>query len=152
MIFCGNGFIAMTIIKQRRRFKKVYPSSQGQSKQPNRTRSQTRMLFVLSSFFLITTLPFCIYLVIRSDLKDLSHTDIVKYQLVNALVRMLLYSNFTFNFFLYFVSGTLFKQEWQRMVAPAKARLERIFRRPVNQITNEVMQLQNIQPASEQLA
>lgn len=37
------------------------------------------------------------------------------HRLIYTVLRLLMYCNFTFNFVLYFVCGTLFKQEWKAL-------------------------------------
>lgn len=115
IIIAGNINIAVVLIYRRNR---VNPSVNPDNN--NRRKSSAKMLFVLSVFYVITTTPWCVYYSLRGEISDYSEASFAKWQLATVVVSILVWSNFTFNFFLYFVSGTLFKNEWKRLVNIAK--------------------------------
>jgi hypothetical protein len=92
-----------------------------------RSKSPNRILFTLSIFFVATTFPYGVYFVLLGNVGDISERAIAKWQLFTVVVLICGWSNFTFNFFLYFVSGTLFKQEWNRLLRTTKNRLHNLF-------------------------
>lgn len=126
IIIIGNLNIAFMLIYRRN---KVNPSSNPNSN--NRRKSSAKMLFVLSVFYVITTTPWCVYNSLRGKITDYSEESFSKWQLATVVVSIFVWSNFTFNFFLYFVSGTLFKNEWKRLVDVAK----NILRKPLQTST-----------------
>lgn len=89
-----------------------------------KSRSPTRMLFTLSIFFLLTTFPFCLYFVLKGNTYDLNDKEIAEWRLFTIIAHILGWCNYTFNFFLYFVSGTLFRQECKRLCHKAKVKLQ----------------------------
>ncbi|XP_052813958.1 C-C chemokine receptor type 1-like [Mya arenaria] len=115
IIIVGNINIVATIFIQRRHIRRVNPVSNLPSVIGNRKKSTTKMLLVVSGFFMITTLPFTIFAVLKPNIAVQSPRDKARINLYETICVLLLYCNFTFNFFLYFVSGTMFKQEWTRL-------------------------------------
>lgn len=93
----------------------------------SRPNAATRLLFTLSAFFLVTTTPYCVYYVIKNQLNDVSDRNIARLQVIQAIVHTLLFCNYCFNFFFYFVSGTVFKQEWTRVSRTFKEKIRRAF-------------------------
>jgi hypothetical protein len=58
-------------------------------------------------------------MVLRSKLTEFGEEgelSFARWQLFTVIVNLLLWSNFSFNFFFYFMSGTLFKREWKRIM------------------------------------
>lgn len=120
IIFIGNVNIGILLITRRKRFFQVHPEGQIHEGISDKTKSVTKMLFVLSFVFLATTLPYCLYIVVKGKTSQISDRDVSKWQLFSVISHVLLWCNFTFNFFYYFVSGTLFKKEWNRLIEKAK--------------------------------
>jgi hypothetical protein len=114
-ITCGNIIIGLQILQYRNMLRRIFPVPTTASRARQR-KTPAKMLFLVSGIFLVTTLPYTIYLVVKNELRDLDERSIARHQLLTSALSMLLYSNFTFNFFLYFVSGTLFKLEWQTII------------------------------------
>ena len=80
-------------------------------------RSVTKMLVTVCIFFIIITVPGCIYLVIEPYILDRKiSSDASISMMFHAILGCLLYSNNTFNFILYCVSGKLFRKELQEML------------------------------------
>lgn len=94
-----------------------------QSAQARYNRSATRLLFGVCAFFVATVLPYCVYHVIKNQLSEVSYREVAFLQLIQSIIYCLLYCNFSFNFFMYFMCGTLFKKEWKRISGAAKSKL-----------------------------
>lgn len=112
LVIFGNSLILWTMCIQNRRLSKVNPSSELQRTNfRNKTKSSTKMIFLINGLFVFTTLPYTINraLVVKRSVNG-DH-DQAKYILIDSLFVLLLYCNFTFNFLIYFVGGTLFAQE-----------------------------------------
>ncbi|XP_052813941.1 C-C chemokine receptor 1-like protein 1 [Mya arenaria] len=114
IIIVGNINIVATIVIQIKQRRKVNPVSK-LSVYGSRKKSTAKMLFVVSGFFMVTTLPFTIFSVLKQKIQIESPRGKARMDLYETIFVLLLYCNFTFNFFLYFVSGTMFKQEWKRL-------------------------------------
>ena len=125
LIFTGNISIFLKLRQQRR---KLQPTS----KNPgylgyDRNTKATKMLFVLCGFFLFTTTPYSIFFTLYFFIqKDLDDHEFAGLKLGYSIIMILLWSNFTFNFFLYFVSGSLFKKEWGILVTELQTKVYRI--------------------------
>ncbi|KAH3791943.1 hypothetical protein DPMN_145433 [Dreissena polymorpha] len=85
--------------------------------------SVTRMLLLISISLIMTTLPFTIYRCLWFQIDDSTLRAHAKRHLYDAVIEVILYCNFAFNFFLYFVSGSLFKEEWHKMVEEVRLKL-----------------------------
>lgn len=130
LIFLGNITIAVTIIVQRQKMRKINTVTHGALQSaPSRVKSATKMLFLVSTMLFISTLPFTTGNVILTQQKARNAQEEAQKQFIYSILRCILYCNFTFNFVLYFVSGTLFKQEWKALVADIQVRLKRLFPR-----------------------
>lgn len=128
IIIVGNLTIVVTIISQRRKMRRVNPASQDQQHSaPKKIKSATKMLFLVSAVFVLTTLPFTIGNVILSLKRPTTTNAAAEIHLIYTVLRIILYCNYTFNFVLYFVSGTLFKQEWKAMIYDVRMRIVRLF-------------------------
>ena len=132
IIFIGNSLIVSTLRAQRRRFQRSSNVQQEEesSNDVRRRNSATKTLFVLTVFFFVTVSPFCIFSV------QLNYMDITPgslqfsiVELVHAIVTNLLLCNFTFNFFLYSFSGSVFRQEWKNMINSYKLNCLNVFQR-----------------------
>ena len=94
-------------------------------RQSEKGKSLTSLLFTISACFLITTLPFCVYVIFRDRLELMSKDDIDNWRLLTIIMYILLWSNFAGNFFLYFASGTHFRKELKRILSVIKGKLSR---------------------------
>ncbi|KAH3877583.1 hypothetical protein DPMN_001458 [Dreissena polymorpha] len=120
IITAGNLALLAALVKQKRQLRRVAPNiAKGCSVAGRRQKSSTRMLFILSGFFMITTLPYTMFRVYKDFNPSIGPREYARDILLESATEMLLSCNFTLNFFLYFVSGTLFKQEWQCIHAPS---------------------------------
>ena len=117
IIIIGNIHIIISLIIQKRQlFRRVNPTLQNASIPMSRRKSSTKMLFVITGFFMVTTLPFTMIEVFHSYDGNTDPRYKARIEALKSVLALLLYSNFTFNFFLYFVSGTMFKQEWKKLL------------------------------------
>lgn len=101
----------------------INPINSRNIRRNSKKRSSTRLLFTISVFFLLTTVPYCIYAIVIGQLQELDDDGIASWRALTFFIHILAWSNFSFNFFLYFVSGTLFKQEWKILIENVKRRL-----------------------------
>ena len=63
----------------------------------------------------------------------ISPKQTIQRHLVYTILRHMMYFNFSFNFVLYFVSGTLFKTEWNNIIVEVKEKLSEFFSRAQHQ-------------------
>jgi len=140
IIATGNVYVGIMLWKQKKKLMaRVHPQSDVQisvipckdlpeMQMPKiRLRPISKMLFFVSAFFLVTSLPYTIYQCIWMELDDTTAWSRAKRDLYDALLDTLLFSNFTFNFFLYCLSGTLFRQEYRAFVRERKAAFRHYF-------------------------
>lgn len=134
IVVLGNIFIAQALINRQKAIAPTgnsevnsscnNPSSTGTvSRTGSNSRSFTKILFVLSCFFLVTTLPYCLYIVHKSQMGEVSNQTVAKMQLAEACIHCLMYSNFTFNFLFYFLNGTLFRKTLKEIIKSVKSHL-----------------------------
>ena len=134
VVVAGNLNILFTIISQNRKLRRIKPSSQvSQEMFPRKVKSATKMLFLVSAVLIITTLPFTLGNVIMALTTPTSPKQTIQRHLVYTILRHMMYCNFSFNFVLYFVSGTLFKTEWNNIIVEVKEKLSEFFSRAQHQ-------------------
>ena len=121
-IIAGNTAVAVKLILQKKKRKR--PEGHTPTAMERRMESAAKLLLVVCCFYLICTIPYTSFAVITNlfftDLQDAKMY--ARLHLMYAVTTTLLLCNNTFNFWLYFVSGTLFKREWQLIVASVKNR------------------------------
>lgn len=130
VIFIGNIVIARGIIRRQRAVNPTELSCTHSSSNQTTTgtterktrKSFARILLVLSCFFLVTTLPYCVYVVIKNQLTLVSARTVARLQLIEVCVHCLMYANFSLNFMFYFLSGTLFRKTLKSLIESAKKR------------------------------
>jgi flagellar biosynthesis protein FliQ len=118
-IVTGNAVIAISLIKSRRALRRVQHSdgiivSQITRQSPS-SFSNYKMFFILCSVYIGKTVPYGIYVNIFQFNKEVDEHTLAKYQLCAVLMRCLIWSNFSFNFVLYFMTGSLFRKEFKRI-------------------------------------
>ena len=95
-------------------------------------RSVTRMLVVVSVFYVLSSVPQCIQMVLKPYVfKPKTAHNNAKTVLVKALIHLLMYSNNTVNFLLYTLSGRVFRNELRSMFKQVKRRFLQCFGRNV---------------------
>jgi len=118
IIIVSNIGILINVISQKRKLQKVNPITESKNaKSDDKLNAMTRMLFMISSFFVITTLPFTLFQIFWWQIDSSTQHALAIRQLLDAFFEVLIYANYSFNFFLYFISGSLFKQEWKLLVS-----------------------------------
>ena len=120
IIITGNVAIGTILLRRKRQ---IYPATN----QINLAQEKMalKMLFAISFFYIIFTSPYCFYVVIKAySTEILSAKEKAIDQLVNAVMYMLLFSNLTFNFVLYFARGSLFREEWNKIVRSFRTRFK----------------------------
>lgn len=129
IIVTANMVIMVLIIIQQHKLARVYHGTESQTpKRKNKVRSSTKMIFLISGVFILTTLP---YTVNRATVsKAMNQQEEARQSLVETILVQLLYCNFALNFLLYVVSGTIFKQEWQSFLCECRMKLRNILIRP----------------------
>ena len=110
IIFCCNIAIMVRLnLYQRQRSTMQITSLQG----PNLS-SMTSMLLCTSFCFILLTLPICIFLAWEGKTSDL--LTLADSYIAWAVCSLLVYINCSINFFLFILSGTRFRREWQKMI------------------------------------
>ena len=95
-------------------------------------RSLTHMLVVVSIFFVLSSVPQCVQLVLKPYIfKPKTAHNNAKNALFKALIYLLMYSNNTINFLLYTLSGRVFRNELRSMFKQVKRRVLQCFGRNV---------------------
>lgn len=132
VISTGNIVIACSLVRQKR---SVFPSDGNQQEsianhsnetvgsKHKRRRSFTKILIVISCFFLFTTMPFCLYLVAKSRIQQVSAQTVAMLQLTEACIYCLMYCNFSISFIFYFMHGSLFRKELKSFAESIRTRL-----------------------------
>jgi len=116
LIVLGNITIVVNIIQQRKKLMKIRPSNISNQNTAHKHKSLTKLLFFLCGFFIATTAPFTISNVVTKW----TNQNSTEAQHINELIFSTVcfnigFCNFSFYFF-FFVSGTLFKQEWKKLL------------------------------------
>lgn len=127
VILLGNINILISILAHKRNLVIPLSDNKEQTTAPRKAKSATKMLLLVSGMFVLTTLPFTIGHVILSIRKTQNANDEIKNEFIYTILRHVLYCNFTFNFVLYFISGSLFKQEWSSIMR----NIQRVFAKNV---------------------
>ena len=135
LIILGNLTIIVNIIQQRRHLMKIYPANISNHSTVHKRKSLTKLLFLLCGFFITTTAPYTITNVLIVRVKP-ARTEIENVnEMIFTICFNILFCNFSFNFFFYFVSGTLFKQEWRKLLEECSRVIRNMFiRRNVTEL------------------
>ena len=109
-IVCNVLLARELVIRSRKRQARSLQDSS--DKHERDLRSVTRMLVVISLFFVISSVPQCIQLSLQPYIfKPRIGPNIAKDLLMKAVIQLLMYSNNAFNFLLYTLSGKVFRKE-----------------------------------------
>lgn len=128
LILMSNGVIIVTIIQQRKRFCKVDSVGRAQNvNKYNKTKTSTKMILLISAFFLFTTLPYVFSKVFDSAVLPVTNKDLARRTLSDSVWTFVIHCNYTFNFLLYCVSGTLFNEELRAFVKETKETIYKLF-------------------------
>lgn len=119
ILFTGNLFIIIKVVQHKRAIQRrispvTTPSSVTQS---SKLASMSITLFTLNSVFLVCNIPISIYLIQYEHLRDtLKGRDSAFFNMMWAIVNILMYSNNAISFVLYILSGTKFRKEFTAML------------------------------------
>ncbi|KAH3741020.1 hypothetical protein DPMN_047738 [Dreissena polymorpha] len=117
IIVSGNLTILINIVRHARQMARVHPENQNEEIRNNRrNRPLYKMLFLVCSCFVVTNLPYNVYLQFWDRIDVSTPRGLEKRNMYDAIFLCLAYCNFALNFVLYFVSGTVFKQEFRALV------------------------------------
>ena len=96
----------------------------GNDREQRDLRSVTRMLIVISVFFVFISVPQCIEAVLRPYIfEPRIGRNIAKDLLMKTVISLVMYSNNTFNFLLYTLSGKVFRKELRSMCEKTKRKM-----------------------------
>ncbi|KAH3889931.1 hypothetical protein DPMN_013998 [Dreissena polymorpha] len=117
LIVFGNLTILINIVRHARTMARVYPERQNEEIRNNRrNRPLYKMLFLVCGCFVVTNLPYNVYLQFWDRIDVSTPHGFERRNMYDAIFLCLAYCNFSLNFVLYFVSGTLFKQEFRALL------------------------------------
>jgi hypothetical protein len=121
VIITGNAIVGISLVKHKRKLRRVRPRNENSGiSDANSTSSamksfSTRIFFILSIVYVLTTVPYGIFVMILKQNELVDEHTFSKYQLVNIIDRCVMWCNFSFNFLLYFMTGSLFQAEFKKM-------------------------------------
>ena len=129
-IAVGNTFIVAALKQQSKRMQAGLSSTQvGSAPRSKRQNAANKMLFAISIFCLLTTIPRCSFLLVLTvAIKQPTPQSFATLQLCYAVTLIMYFCNYTFNFYLYCLSGSIFKEEWNTVVGEVKQKVTSIFR------------------------
>lgn len=124
IIITGHCIIGTSLLLKRRR---LIPQNTITNQVARRDMAITKTLFAIAFYFVVCTTPFCLYFALTDSELDNpnSHAAAID-KLALTVVYMLLFTNFTFNFYLYVCRATIFRKEWKQMVQVWKNMFRRL--------------------------
>lgn len=121
LILVSNGVIIATIFLQRKRFQRVNATASVlRSNADRRAKSSTKVIILLSAFFIVTTLPRFLQKAFGPKSPPLDDQEQARRILTDSVLMLFMSLNYTFNFVLYCVCGSLFYDELMKCVKEAK--------------------------------
>ena len=125
-----NTSIVVSLKQQSKRIQSgLYSKQAGSTPRTKRQNDANKMLFAISVFCALTTILLCtFYLVLTVAIIQLTPQNFATLQLCYAVTLILYFCNFTFNFYLYCISGSFFKEKWNTVVEKVKRKVTHIFR------------------------
>ncbi|XP_045160735.2 cysteinyl leukotriene receptor 1-like [Mercenaria mercenaria] len=96
----------------------VEPTDHVIAERSNRISQLTITLLIVNTVFIICTPPISVYIIWEKDRNESAETNYDKavLDLTWAIVNMLVYLNNTLNFFLYFLSGSMFRKQVKELL------------------------------------
>lgn len=126
LLLIANIVIIVTIVVQRRRFCTVNPAERIQKHNTNKkTRSSTRTIVVISAVFIFTTFPIIFNKAFSTP--PVSDKDLARKILFESIFIFLIYFNYSLNFVLYCLGGTVFREEFFTFVKESKHKVSSFF-------------------------
>ena len=124
MIITGNALIGTTLLKRK---KQIVPVLNANQQNSAREKMALKLLFAIGFLHVIFKSPFAIYLVVKSNsTRKMSSRGMAVDQLIIAILHILLFSNYTFNFALYLARGSLFREECKEIITSLKKRFMKL--------------------------
>ena len=119
--------IGTTLLKKK---KQIYPTPNINQQNLAREKMALKMLFTISFLHVIFTSAFGIYLIVRRNATlKLTPKEMAVDQLTIAILYVLMFSNNTFNFALYFTMRSLFRKEFNELVSSLKNSFITVYQR-----------------------
>lgn len=144
LILIPNSIIIATLSLHKRRMRNCNPARRvHQRNSYNKMRSSSRMILLVSAFFIITTLPYSLKRALDSTAPPNNDKQRAQRILLDSFLIFLTHCNFTFNFVLYCVGGTLFNQELKAFINEYRRKVLRLFSRRVATDNRRVFIIQN---------
>ena len=125
LITC-NIFLLCKLAKRNKKFQSLH---RGKAQSTGDLRSITIMLIAVCLFFIIVTIPVCVYVITLPSLYPSTPQGVARQTLAWSIAGLLLYSNHTFNFVIYCLTGSLFRRELIRAFQEIKILCEGKFNR-----------------------
>ena len=126
LITC-NIFLLCKLVKRNKKFPSVHRGKGKKAQSNGDLRSITIMLIAVCLFFIIVTIPVCVYVITLPFLYPSTPQGVARQTLAWSIAGLLLYSNHTFNFLIYCLAGSLFRQELIKAFQEVKINFERKF-------------------------
>jgi hypothetical protein len=141
LIVTGNAIVAISLLKSTRALRRVQHSDGrivgDRIQHSSRNNSNYKMFLILCIVFLVTTVPYGVYLNLLDSSKLVDEHTLAKYQLSSVIMRCLYWSNYSLNFLLYCMTGSLFRKEFKRMLQTAHASFSSLTTRRTGQPQND---------------
>ena len=138
VIFISNVRILNVMLSRRRRIAPQMMRNGENQDQSQVKRTVNRILIAASVFYIFSTLPGCVYLLLESYLFPVDTPEnVVNRKLFWTITSLLFYCNSSVNFLLYCFSGTLFRSLFKGMIAKSLQYLVRKLTANDNTARNE---------------
>lgn len=125
LLVIANCVTIASICLQRKRFCRVNPvGPTHQSNTDKKTKSTSKMILLISAFFIFTTLPYILKRVFEPKIPITDDKEKHARRILSeSIFRFVMYCNYTCNFILYCTTGTIFREELKKFVKQAKQQL-----------------------------
>ena len=129
-VICNVLLVRELVIRSNKKAANQRVQQENGDKDQRDIRSVTRMLIVVCIFFVLSSVPQCLKLLLKPYIfKPKSPHDAAKELLLVACVQLLIYSSNGFNFLLYTLSGKVFREELWSMCEQGRRRFKHCFDR-----------------------
>ncbi|KAH3830875.1 hypothetical protein DPMN_104131 [Dreissena polymorpha] len=123
-LLIGNSLIIFKVLQSRRKFRSrstVAPNAQGVQARANPVSSLTMSLMLVNVVFMVCITPIVVYPIGEPFWKvNASDEKLANMFLIDAIANLLMYVNHSINFALYFLSGTVFRNDVKRLLCGSK--------------------------------
>lgn len=116
LIVTGNCIVGISLIKNRRTVLQGDNTAVRARNPDTRKGFSIKMFFILCGVYIVTVLPFCVYFTTLNFNTQVDEHTLAKHQLIHIIIKCFLWSNFSFNFLLYFMTGSMFKKEFRNVI------------------------------------